>query len=124
MAKIQVWNVDIHGVTITFSPNHAAKVKSHLPGTVEEDWYGGWIEPDNPSRSQSGFYIAFQSSDDVFFPDFHNLPFYYQQDYKGYMERITRHVQRQGFPDWAGHGSPLPWTELMRFVECLASAPM
>jgi hypothetical protein len=61
-----------------------------------------------------------QSDDAHFFPDFHNLPFYYGNDFHAYMDSILAHLNGNGFPAWEGHMSPLPWTQFKPFVDCLS----
>lgn len=117
-------NADIAGVTITFGEQHEAKVKHWLTGLRPEDFYERWINASNPSPNKVGFFIDHRSDEETFCPNFHDLPFYYGDDYRPYIETIKKHVRMQGFPTWDGHCSPLPWADLEEFVRCLRAAPV
>jgi len=115
-------NVDINGVTISFSEEHETQLKENLPEIQTVKFYGGWIDSSNPSPNKIGFYIDHLSDEGTFSPNFHDLPFYYSPDYEKYIKTITNHVRVNGFPSWEGHCSPLPWRDLGRFMGCLATA--
>jgi hypothetical protein len=118
------YNIDIGNVTITHGKQFLERMHRLFHGLPTSSWYTGWISESNPSKSKIGFYIAIQSDESVIYPDFHNLPFYYQNDFSGYMAIILDHLRRNGFSKWGGHMSPLQWSELVSFIDCLSLTPI
>lgn len=125
MNKIEFsyYNVDIGNVTITHEKQFLERIQGVFSALPTSSWYDGWISDSNPSPNKIGFYIAIQSDDVCFYPDFHNLPFYYRNDFSGYMAIILKRLRKNGFTNWDGHMSPLPWTEFVSFVNCLSQTP-
>jgi hypothetical protein len=121
---MKYWNIDKKGVTITFNEDQAAMLKFFLPSLQKKDFYEGWINQSNPSPNKVGFYFDHRTNDETFCPNFHDLPYYYKGDYKGYMKIIVNHLQAKGLSNWEGHCSPLPWQALNDFIEYLGTAPL
>lgn len=118
-------SVDFERVTVTFQSKDRAVVARLLGGALERSrLYEGWITHDNPSPCPIGFAVFFRES--RIFADFHNIPFYYGQDWKGYFDNVARVVfahpegsrftqQSCGFEFEAG--------DLPLFVEILGGGP-
>lgn len=74
--KLDYYNIDISRVTLTVRQEDVDRVRALLGNlALGKRYYGGWINPENPSPSPLGFFIVFDNQ--TMYADFHNLPYYY-----------------------------------------------
>ena len=92
-SDLEYLNIDVGDVTITILREERARVMSLLGTGDSNRFYSGWITDENPSHSQIGFALCFDS-DSCVYADFHNVPFYYRSrdNYQSYHDRIVSHV--------------------------------
>ena len=113
-------NIDIGLVTVTISEEVKNRFLQLLGDSCgADDFYPGWIDTENPSRSVIGFSAVFKERE--LYADFHNLPFYYETlGWQEYHNRIVAYVaQHPQFEGWKGHGSPFQADRLPLLVKLL-----
>jgi len=100
-------NVDMGKITIVFHRDDLKKVEGLIPTFPKDDIRSGWIEDGNPSPQSFGFFLYFRKNNEEEYAilDFHNVPFFYKDNFSEYMQKITKHVQ----------GYRLPKTDLSHF---------
>ena len=119
------WHIDAGGVSIIFGEGEVSSLRRYLPDFDKLTQYEGWVNEGAAITNKVGFYISHISHEGTIFgPDFHNVPFFYKDDFDGYMGVLVKHVRESGLPDWQGHRGALDWSDLGLFVRCLRTAPL
>jgi hypothetical protein len=112
-------NINIGHVTVTLREEFRNRFLDLFPESIRtEDFYRGWINSNNPSPSPIGFAVMFEDS--KVYADFHNLPFYYGDNWKEYHSRIVAYVAKHPlFEGWKGHAHRFNAEQLPLLVSLL-----
>lgn len=113
-------NIDIGRVTVTLREEFKNRFLDLFGDLVKlDEVYGGWINSNNPSPSRIGFAAVFEEASEVY-ANFHDLPFYYQNNWEVYHHRIVSHVSKNPlFEGWRGHAHRFSKEKLPLLVKLL-----
>jgi len=112
-------NIDIGHVTVTLDEKFKNYFLDFFRESIRIDnFYRGWINSNNPSPSPMGFAVIFE--DNQVYANFHDLPFYYRNNWDEYHRRIVAHVAKHPlFRGWNGNGHRFSAEKLPLLVDLL-----